>query len=169
MFMIRNILLGVAVATVGIVGLEHRITNSAVQAGRVSDLSSTVSGTTENNSNSANGNGLDNRAQPQISGEHKPVCGSEAADSARCFARVIVDQTGSPKFNAGPVGFTSVQFRTAYGVATNTTRSLIAIVDAYDNPNIFSDVNTYSSRTGIVSMANGNLSTGACSIGHFVF
>ncbi len=117
---------------------------------------------------SAAGNSGNNNSQnatiPQVAGEHKPVCpGSQAEDSARCFARVIVDQVGSPKLSSGPVGYTSIQLRGAYGVSANTNHTLIAIVDAYDQPNIFSDVNAYSSRTGIIGMANGNASS-PCSV-----
>ncbi len=173
MIFTKGLIMAAIVAAVGLVGLNSNAhTNNgnygnSPKSGNVSSVAGGLgagAGATNSAGKSEN-NSSDNAVIPQVAGDHKPVCpGSQAGDSARCFARVIVDQLGTPKVTSVPVGYTSVQLRGAYGVATNTNRMLIAIVDAYDQPNIFSDVNTYSSRTGIVGMANGNASTGACSI-----
>jgi subtilase family serine protease len=81
----------------------------------------------------------------------RPVCpGPAAADAARCHAHVVTDAKGAPQAVTAPKGYGPAQFRGAYGLpATAPTPQTIAIVDAYDDPNIASDLNTYSSQFGL--------------------
>jgi subtilase family serine protease len=80
-----------------------------------------------------------------------PVCpGPAAAGSARCHAHVVTNANGTPKAVSAPMGYGPAQFRGAYGLpATAPTAQTIAIVDAYDDPNIASDLNAYSSQFGL--------------------
>ena len=84
---------------------------------------------------------------------HTRVCDNAGAGEAACAARVVVDEQGTP--NASPKvisGYGPAQFLKAYGLsptAPGTKPSIIAIVDAYNDPNIQSDLNTYSAAFGI--------------------
>jgi len=83
---------------------------------------------------------------------HVPVCpGPAAAGDVRCHARVIADKGGTPSTNTAPAGLSPQQIRSAYnlngGIASTPTT--IAIVDAYDNPNVFNDLTTYDKTFGL--------------------
>lgn len=88
---------------------------------------------------------------------HARVCPrSGGKGSVDCDARVIVDKNGQPKVTTLPSGYGPFHFRSAYGLGSGTvsTPTTIAIVDAYDHPTIFSDVNTYSSTFKIPGLNN---------------
>ncbi len=93
---------------------------------------------------------------------HIPVCpGPTQEGNARCHSRVIVDQNGTPKASTLPSGFGPAQFLGAYNLSgTTSANTTIAIVDAYNNPNIFSDLNTYSSTFNIPQMKSCPVSSG---------
>src|SRR5450756_269424 len=76
---------------------------------------------------------------------HVPVCLPGGPGSARCHSHVIVDDNGRPVVNAVPAGgYGPADFRAAYlPNGGTTTGGIVAIVDAYDNPTIVSDLNTY--------------------------
>ncbi|MES2023428.1 MAG: S53 family peptidase [Patescibacteria group bacterium] len=83
------------------------------------------------------------------------VCAHGENNVFGCEARVIVDANGTPKANTGPVGYGPTQFHTAYNLPNTSSLSIapiIAIVDAYDHPNILTDLNTYGQAMGIPSM-----------------
>jgi subtilase family serine protease len=85
---------------------------------------------------------------------HSKVCTETDADQAHCDARVIVDGKGTPITDAiVPSGLTPAKLLKAYGLTgtapASTNPRVIAIVDAYDDPNIQSDLNTYSSTMGL--------------------
>ena len=90
-------------------------------------------------------------AQKDVPNEpHARVCPRSAGkDSADCDSRVIVDNNGQPKVTTLPSGYGPAQFLGAYALGNGSvsTPTTIAIVDAYDHPNIFSDLNTYSSTS----------------------
>jgi subtilase family serine protease len=88
---------------------------------------------------------------PASAASQAPVCpGPAAAGSARCHAHVVTNANGAPKSVSAPQGYGPAQFRGAYGLpAAATTAQTIAIVDAYDDPNIASDLNAYSSQFGL--------------------
>src|SRR5262245_21186156 len=72
---------------------------------------------------------------------HVPVCpGPAAPGDSRCHARVVVDQQGQPNITVLPSGYGPAQFLGAYNLSGLTAGSgsavTIAIVDAYDHPNI---------------------------------
>src|SRR3954454_20534178 len=88
---------------------------------------------------------------PASAASQAPVCpGPAAAGSARCHAHVIANANGAPRAETAPKGYGPAQFRGAYALpAAATTAQKIAIVDAYDDPNIASDLNAYSSQFGL--------------------
>jgi subtilase family serine protease len=87
-----------------------------------------------------------------------PVCpGSAAPGAARCHAHVVTNANGTPQAETAPKGYGPAQFRGAYGLpATASTAQTIAIVDAYDDPNIASDLNAYSSKFGLPQCNTSN-------------
>ena len=80
-----------------------------------------------------------------------PVCpGPAGPGSARCHAHVVTNANGTPKAETAPKGYGPAQFRGAYGLpSAAATAQTIAIVDAYDDPNIASDLNAYSKQFGL--------------------
>lgn len=82
----------------------------------------------------------------------KPVCpGPVAAGSAKCHAHVVTNDKGTPQVTVTtPSGYGPGQFRGAYGLpAAAAVPQTIAVVAAYDHPNIAKDLNTYSSQFGL--------------------
>src|SRR5258707_1692335 len=70
---------------------------------------------------------------------HVPVCpGPGSQNDAHCHARVVTDDKGQPQVTNLPAGYGPLQFLGAYGVngQSVTPGTVIAIVDAYDHPNI---------------------------------
>jgi subtilase family serine protease len=88
---------------------------------------------------------------PALAAPQKPVCpGPVAAGSANCHAHVVTNGKGTPQVTTAPAGYGPAQFRGAYGLpASAPAGQTIAIVDAYDDPSIASDLNTYSSQFGL--------------------
>jgi subtilase family serine protease len=79
------------------------------------------------------------------------VCTDASGDQIHCDARVVIDAGGKPLVTSNVIsGMTPAQLLKAYGL-TGTTNSapVIAIVDAYNDPNITSDLAVYSSSMGI--------------------
>jgi len=92
---------------------------------------------------------------------NKKVCDYKQAEVA-CHARVKVGPDGKPQTGNSPAGLSPQQLRSAYNlgsglVSTNTT---IAVVAAYDNPNIFNDLKTYSTQFGLQQLTNCPVSSG---------
>src|SRR6185503_17995257 len=91
---------------------------------------------------------------------HQPVCpGPAAHGSGRCHARVVVDERGHPKATAVPSGaYGPAQFRGAYKLpsASGGSGQTIGIVDAYDDPNIESDLGVYSRQFALPSCTTAN-------------
>ncbi len=84
---------------------------------------------------------------------HSAVCGNDLPDGAHCNARVVIDSQGNPRAAVAPSGYGPAQFHSAYGLPTTATGSpIIAIVDAYDDPYIASDLATYSNTFGIPAL-----------------
>jgi subtilase family serine protease len=88
----------------------------------------------------------------------KPVCpGPAAAGSARCHAHVQTDEKGNPNASSGPSGYGPSQFISAYGLPTNVTSApTVAIVDAYDDPKIESDLGVFSSQFKLAACTTAN-------------
>jgi subtilase family serine protease len=83
----------------------------------------------------------------------RSVCpGPARAGSVRCFAHVVTDSKGTPATTILPAGYGPAQFHGAYSLPLTiqgSTPQTIAIVDAYDDRNIRSDLTTYDSTFGI--------------------
>ena len=81
---------------------------------------------------------------------HRRVCDAPSGANAACNALVVTDASGNPLAATSPSGYGPSQFHSAYGLPTTApTLQTIAIVDAYDDPTITSDLATYSSTEGI--------------------
>jgi subtilase family serine protease len=88
---------------------------------------------------------------------HAKVCPSAAPGTVRCHSLVRVDPSGSPLATAGPSGYGPADLRSAYGVTgTGSSAQLIAIVDAYDDPNAESDLAVYRSTFGLPACTTAN-------------
>lgn len=81
----------------------------------------------------------------------QPVCpGPAAPGNSRCGALVSTNGKGSPQAGISPRGYGPAQFRSAYALPeTAKTAQTIAIVDAYDDPNIAADLSAYSTQFGL--------------------
>ncbi len=80
------------------------------------------------------------------------VCpGPASAGDARCHARVVTDKGGSPSTTVLPAGLSPAQMQAAYNLPSATAGAgmTVAIVDAYNDPNIESDLAVYSSTYGL--------------------
>jgi subtilase family serine protease len=88
----------------------------------------------------------------------RPVCpGPASAASALCHAHVVTDANGAPRATTAPSGYGPAQFRGAYGLPSSaSTAQTIAIVDAFDDPKIASDLNVYSSQFGLPQCNSAN-------------
>jgi len=95
---------------------------------------------------------------PAGAASQAPVCpGPASPGSARCHAHVVTNANGTPRAETAPKGYGPAQFRGAYGLpATASTAQTIAIVDAYDDPNIAKDLNTYSAQFGLPQCNSAN-------------
>jgi len=86
------------------------------------------------------------------------VCDRPAAGQAACEAW-LSDRAAAA---ATPSGFGPADLRSAYNLTTSTTAGAgqtIAIVDAYDDPTAFADVNVYRAQYGIAALASCTPST----------
>jgi len=74
-----------------------------------------------------------------------------SAGEAACYALVRTDAGGRPLVSTAlPKGYGPAQFHTGYDLPTTTgTPQTIAIVDAFAEPNIVSDLNTYDATYGL--------------------
>jgi len=86
-----------------------------------------------------------------LAASQRPVCPGPAAEgNAKCHAHVVTNGKGTPQVTTAPAGYGPAQLRGAYGLpSAATVAQTIAIVDAYDDPSIASDLNTYSSQFGL--------------------
>ncbi len=80
---------------------------------------------------------------------HIPVC-PPVGKSPRCHAQLVVDEHGKPQPPTATSANGPIQFQTAYSLlGTSSSGRLVAIIDAYDHPNIKSDLDFYSTKYGI--------------------
>lgn len=103
---------------------------------------------------------------------HSRVCVTTNDGSASCHAQVVVDNSGvpvsedqiTPDASSGPAGYGPANFLSAYNLSgKSATHQIIAIVDAYDDPNIYSDLSTYSTFFGIKKLSSCPVSRGSTS------
>jgi subtilase family serine protease len=94
------------------------------------------------------------QAAPAHSGPAEPVCpGPVSQGYARCHSRVF------PNASNSPTGFSPATIKSVYNFPTSLTAGAgktIAIVDAYDDPNIESDLNVFSSQYGLPACTTAN-------------
>jgi len=89
-----------------------------------------------------------------LKGAHHKVC-DVSTQGAHCFAQVIADKSGSPTTQTVPTGYGPAQLHGAYQLPTTSLKpATIAIVDAYDAPNITSDLATYNKTFGLQVFPN---------------
>ncbi len=92
------------------------------------------------------------RALPPHS--QRPVCGPPAAGSARCHSQVVTTLDGVKPLATAVYtnGYAPASLQAAYAVpAAAGSGPTVAIVDAYDNPNVESDLATYRAQFGLPS------------------
>jgi subtilase family serine protease len=77
-------------------------------------------------------------------------------EDARCHADVIVDDVGEAAATGTPSGLTPADLRSAYAVPSSTSARVVAIVDAYDNPNAENDLNVYRAQFGLPACTTAN-------------
>ncbi len=108
--------------------------------------------------------GVDEHASP-VAVQNIAVCPhGPSGQDVRCHARVVVDNAGKPQTTTVPSAYGPVQFLGAYNLSgTASITRTIAIVDAYDHPNILSDLNTYSTAFSIPTMTSCAVSGGTSS------
>jgi subtilase family serine protease len=90
------------------------------------------------------------------------VCDVASPHFAACTAHVLADPLGHPQSGAAPLAgsYGSVQFHAAYNLPiTAPNAQTIAIVDAFTDPNIESDLAVYDQQFGLppCTQANGCL------------
>jgi subtilase family serine protease len=72
---------------------------------------------------------------------------------ASCNAHVLTDAKGKFLVSSSPQGFSAAQLRSAYGLSGKTdNHSVVAIVDAYDDPTIKNDLDIYSRQFGLPNL-----------------
>ena len=86
-----------------------------------------------------------------LRGEHRRVCNVAIGSDIQCNARIITDKSGAPTAAATlPAGYGPAQFHGGYNVpATSANPATIAIVDAYDQPYMKADLDTYNKTFGL--------------------
>jgi subtilase family serine protease len=94
-----------------------------------------------------------------MAADSRPVCpGPAALGTARCHSHIKTDTKGNPQASSGPSGYGPTQLRTAYSLPSTSagTGQTIAIVDAYDDPNIEKDLGVYSTQFGLPACTTAN-------------
>ena len=89
----------------------------------------------------------------------KQSCAAAPTGFARCDAQVVTNAAGSPLAAGAPPASAlgPAQFAGAYSLPTSAPSSAtIAIVDAYDNPNIESDLAAFDSYYGLPACTTAN-------------
>lgn len=85
---------------------------------------------------------------------HRRVCDVAKDGDAECNAHVVTDKNGTPQTATLPYGYGPQQFLGAYNVTSLSAHPILAIVDAYDDPNIKANLDTYNSTYGLPYFPN---------------
>jgi hypothetical protein len=102
--------------------------------------------------------GCANPANHNVSGQVLAAADPAIGGSLRCFAQAIrpPDQA-DPQLMAGPTGLGPSQIQSAYKLSgLNAAGRTVAIVDAYDDPNAASDLNTFRQAYGLPACTTAN-------------
>src|SRR5438132_4608 len=90
-----------------------------------------------------------------VHANERAVCPVSSPVAARCHAHVATDVRGNPLVTPAPSGYGPAQFHGGYGVgATAPGNVTIAVVDAYNDPYIKSDLDYYNSAYGLPYFPN---------------
>lgn len=93
-----------------------------------------------------------------------PAAGYAACDAVRHVAGGSSGTDRGPGPKVPPVSYGAAQLQNAYGLtsaaASMGANSTVAIVDAYDDPNAFSDLNTYRNHEGLEAIGSCTVSDG---------
>jgi len=88
------------------------------------------------------------------------ACGAPGLAVGACGAQVVTNSAGKPLVtnpSPPPSAYGPTQFHTAYNLPTTAPSvQTIAIVDAYDDPNVESDLATFSSNYGLPQCTTAN-------------
>jgi subtilase family serine protease len=88
---------------------------------------------------------------------HARVCPGIPFGAALCHSLVRVDNSGSPLATSGPTGYNPGDLRSAYKLTTSgAATQVIAIVDAFDDPNAEADLGVYRSQFGLAPCTTAN-------------
>jgi subtilase family serine protease len=102
---------------------------------------------------------------PKRDGDHghwyKRACDVPGAQVAACDAQLVTDSAGTPLVTNGtppPNALGPAQFHGAYALPTNALSGTptVAIVDAYDDPSIESDLAAYDAQYGLPPCTTAN-------------
>jgi len=124
------------------------------------------------NGGSGSGAGPDSLSEFQrdvAAGYIQPSCGAAPAGEARCFAWVLTAAGREHAMAEGnlrradastPSGYGPTQLRAAYNITSAATTGgsgkTVAIVDAYDDPNLESDLGVYRAQFGLPACTTAN-------------
>jgi subtilase family serine protease len=80
------------------------------------------------------------------------VCAAGKDGLAGCHSWVVTDAKGKPDASTSPTGLDPTAIKGVYGYSTDNAvgrGTTIAIVDAYDDPTVLSDLNAFSKQFGL--------------------
>jgi subtilase family serine protease len=85
-------------------------------------------------------------------------CANPTSGAVQCFGRAIrPSKQAGPEIMAGPTGLGPAQIQSAYKLAgLNASGRTVAIVDAFDDPNAASDLDTFRSAYGLPACTTAN-------------
>jgi subtilase family serine protease len=96
----------------------------------------------------------------EVGGEGVDVCGPVPDGYARCFAQVLSGPTADGvNADGAPAGFSPKQLKKAYGWPTGDNvgaGQTVAVVSAFDAPNIEQDLKKFSKQFGLPPCTTGN-------------
>ena len=87
-----------------------------------------------------------------------PTCAAAPDGFASCDAQIVTDSAGSPLASSSPPASAlgPAQFAGAYSLPNVNAAATVGIVDAYDDPNIESDLAKFSSTYGLPACTTAN-------------
>jgi hypothetical protein len=85
------------------------------------------------------------------SGAAKPACAGSRVGQAQCDVLVETAGGGRPNVRKNIAGWTPANLQARYNLpsTTNGSGQIVAVVDAYDNPDVASNLATYRSQFGL--------------------
>lgn len=98
------------------------------------------------------------RASAATEHSRKVCTTARPSGTARCNAIIVTDSSNKPLATSTPQGYGPAAFKAAYG-ARNTSTAHLAVIVAYDAPNIAGDLTTFSKAFGLSPLPNCTSST----------